>query len=211
MEPCAGADRSRRRSRTSCHAHNTSMRSSAFCSSPMLWTVAPPKRAHRPVAAASDAGSSWPDRRAARRLPRSPPPSPRNPGQSRRVARTSASWAAGWPASRARTRFGSGASSRRSTRHPSRAGGRCWSLRQAFPGQVVERGGELIDNLHKTMLGYAQRFGLAREDVNKRPGEVFYVFGGERYPEAAVVDEFRAFVAGDAHGPATPLRASPRR
>jgi monoamine oxidase len=76
----------------------------------------------------------------------------------------------------------------------SRAGGRCWSLRQTFPGQVVERGGELIDNLHKTMLSYAQRFGLAREDVNKRPGEVFYVFGGVRYPEAAVVDEFRAFV-----------------
>ena len=76
----------------------------------------------------------------------------------------------------------------------SRAGGRCWSLRQAFPGQVVERGGELIDNLHKTMLGYAQRFGLAREDVNKRPGEVFYVFGGERYAEWVVVEEFRAFV-----------------
>ena len=75
-----------------------------------------------------------------------------------------------------------------------RAGGRCWSLRQTFPGQVVERGGELIDNLHKTMLGYAQRFGLPREDVNKRPGEVFYVFGGVRYPEAAVVEQFRAFV-----------------
>jgi monoamine oxidase len=71
----------------------------------------------------------------------------------------------------------------------SRAGGRCWSLRQTFPGQVVERGGELIDNLHKTMLSYAQRFGLAREDVNKRPGEVFYVFGGVRHAEAAVVDE----------------------
>src|SRR5688500_17962543 len=31
-----------------------------------------------------------------------------------------------------------------------RPGGRCWSLHQTFPGQVVERGGELIDNLHKT-------------------------------------------------------------
>jgi monoamine oxidase len=76
----------------------------------------------------------------------------------------------------------------------SRAGGRCCSLRQAFPGQVAERGGELIDNLHKTMLGYAQRFGLAREDVNKREGDVFYVFGHERYPEWVVVEEFRAFV-----------------
>ena len=29
----------------------------------------------------------------------------------------------------------------------------CFSLAATFPGQVVERGGELIDNLHKTMLG----------------------------------------------------------
>jgi monoamine oxidase len=35
----------------------------------------------------------------------------------------------------------------------SRAGGRCWSLRQTFPGQVVERGGELIDNL-TTIAGH---------------------------------------------------------
>ena len=36
-----------------------------------------------------------------------------------------------------------------------RVGGRCWSLRNLFPGQVAERGGEFIDNLHKTMLRYA--------------------------------------------------------
>ena len=54
---------------------------------------------------------------------------------------------------------------------------------------------KLIDNLHKTMLGYAQRFGLAKEDVNKVPGEVFYHFYGQRYPEAAVVTEFRDFVS----------------
>lgn len=76
-----------------------------------------------------------------------------------------------------------------------RAGGRCWSLRGFFPGQVAERGGELIDNLHKTMLGYAQRFGLAKEDVNKVSGEIFYHFYGQRYPEAAVVTEFRDFVS----------------
>src|SRR5262245_61358122 len=33
-----------------------------------------------------------------------------------------------------------------------RTGGRCWSLPGFFPGQVAERGGEFIDNLHKTML-----------------------------------------------------------
>ena len=77
----------------------------------------------------------------------------------------------------------------------SRTGGRCWSLGGFFPGQVAERGGELIDNLHKTMLGYAKRFHLQVEDVNKEPGEVFYHFYGQRYSEAAVVAEFRDFVS----------------
>lgn len=76
-----------------------------------------------------------------------------------------------------------------------RAGGRCWSLRGLFPGQVAERGGEYIDTLHKTMLGYAKRFGLGLEDVEKLPGEVVYQFGGVRYPEAVIVDQYRAFVA----------------
>jgi monoamine oxidase len=60
---------------------------------------------------------------------------------------------------------------------------------------VVERGGEFIDTGHKTMLGYAQEFNLPKEDVLKVPGEVFYHFGGRRYPESVVVDEYRAFVA----------------
>lgn len=76
-----------------------------------------------------------------------------------------------------------------------RAGGRCWSLRGFFPGQVAERGGEFIDNLHKTMLGYAKRFRLRLEELNKEPGEVFYHFFGQRYSEAAVVTEFRDFVS----------------
>src|SRR5262245_52018485 len=74
-------------------------------------------------------------------------------------------------------------------------GGRCFSLRGFFPGQVAERGGELIDNLHKTMLGFANRFNLAREDYNKQPGQIFYYFNGTRYDEATIVDEFRGFVA----------------
>jgi len=97
-----------------------------------------------------------------------------------------------------------------------RPGGRCSSLRNVFPGQVVERGGELIDNLHKTMIGYARRFALTLEDYEKQPGEVFYYFDGNAIPESTVVDEFRAFVAAmhedlrslsneptaDVHGPA---------
>ena len=75
-----------------------------------------------------------------------------------------------------------------------RVGGRCFSLRNFFPGQVAERGGEFIDTPHKTMLRYAHRFHLALEDVSKEPGDVFYHLGGELIPEAAVVGEFREFV-----------------
>ena len=75
-----------------------------------------------------------------------------------------------------------------------RVGGRCASLRGFFPGQVAERGGEFIDNPHKTMLQYAKRFGLALEDVSKEPGDVSYHLGGQLVQESAVVDEFRDFV-----------------
>jgi monoamine oxidase len=75
-----------------------------------------------------------------------------------------------------------------------RAGGRCWSLPGFFPGQVGERGGELIDTGHKTMIALAKRFGLALEDVNKEPGEVRYLFNGQIVSEAAVVGEYRVFV-----------------
>lgn len=76
----------------------------------------------------------------------------------------------------------------------SRTGGRQWSLRGHFPGQVAERGGELIDNLHKTMLGYVQAFDLTLEDMNKQPGEVAYYFDGEHVPEEVIVEQFRDFV-----------------
>ena len=81
-----------------------------------------------------------------------------------------------------------------------RAGGRCYSMSGSplFPGQVIERGGELIDNLHKTMLGYVKEFRLTLEDVGKQPGEAFYYFPdidkNKPIPEAKVVEEFRAFL-----------------
>ena len=75
-----------------------------------------------------------------------------------------------------------------------RVGGRCLSLRNVFPGQVAERGGEFIDTPHKTMIRYARRFNLALEDVSKQPGEIFYHFGGGHVSESEVVDEFRDFV-----------------
>jgi monoamine oxidase len=81
-----------------------------------------------------------------------------------------------------------------------RVGGRCFTLggefggAVTFPGQVAERGGEFIDNLHKTMLAYAQEFDLEREDVTKDEGEIFYHFGGGLIPEETIVDEYRDFV-----------------
>lgn len=74
-----------------------------------------------------------------------------------------------------------------------RVGGRQFS--GLLGGQVMERGGELIDNLHKTMLGWANRFNLTLEDLGKAPGEVTYFFDGVHVPESTVVDEYRAFVA----------------
>jgi monoamine oxidase len=83
-----------------------------------------------------------------------------------------------------------------------RVGGRQWSMGGSFagpvnfPGQVIERGGELLDNLHKVLLSYAQEFGLAKEDLSKHhlAGETTWFFDGRHVPDAQVVDEFRAFV-----------------
>ncbi len=82
-------------------------------------------------------------------------------------------------------------------------GGRVQSLRDVFPNQIAELGGELIDNPHKTMLGLAREFNLQVEDVNKSDGDVFYYFFGQHYSESDVVDEFREFtstIRGDLRG-----------
>lgn len=77
-----------------------------------------------------------------------------------------------------------------------RVGGRVWSLRNVFPGQVAERGAELIDTTHSTVRGLANAYGLTLESYaeNRLPGEEFFYFGGRRWTEAQVVEEFRAFV-----------------
>lgn len=78
--------------------------------------------------------------------------------------------------------------------HPNRLGGRVFSDRTTFPGQVAENGGEMIDTLHKTMLAYAQAFGLAREDLEHAPGDAAYHFFGGLRSEDAVVEEYRVLV-----------------
>lgn len=76
-----------------------------------------------------------------------------------------------------------------------RVGGRCASLRDFFPGQVVERGGETLHGSHHAMIGYARELGLTLENTGSFPGEAWYHFGGKRYSEAQVAEEYRAFAA----------------
>jgi monoamine oxidase len=83
-----------------------------------------------------------------------------------------------------------------------RVGGRVFSLggsfpgQVAFPGQVVERGGELIDTTHLTMKAYAREFGITLEEMEREwlPGESRFHLGGQLVPEADVVDEWRELV-----------------
>ena len=74
-------------------------------------------------------------------------------------------------------------------------GGRVASLRGVFPGQVGERGAELIDTTHSTVRGLATAYGLNLENYEKQPGEESFYFFGRHYSEAEVVAEYRAFVA----------------
>lgn len=77
-----------------------------------------------------------------------------------------------------------------------RVGGRVWSLRGHFPGQVAERGAELIDTTHSTLRGLARAQGLTLESYaeSQHPGEELFHFFGRHWSEAQVVEEFRAFV-----------------
>lgn len=51
-----------------------------------------------------------------------------------------------------------------------RLGGRMWSDRTTFPGQICERGGEFIDTGHLTMLDLAEEFGIALTDFDTDTG-----------------------------------------
>ncbi len=84
----------------------------------------------------------------------------------------------------------------------SRLGGRCFSNRTLVPGMACENGGEFIDTGHRTMLNYANEFGLARETVTHQIGEERFYFAGQNWSEIEVVDQLREVVAnmqGDLH------------
>ena len=77
-----------------------------------------------------------------------------------------------------------------------RLGGRCYSRRGYFAdGQVVERGGELIDTGHTAVLDLAAEFGLPIDDLlaaEPAGTEPRYHFGGQNYTYAQVLAEFQA-------------------
>ncbi len=81
-----------------------------------------------------------------------------------------------------------------------RTGGRCWSMggsfgdQALFPGQVVERGGELIDSQHHQLLNYAQEFGLELEDLSATEGDWTFYFQHQHRSEQAVVEEYLDFL-----------------
>lgn len=77
-----------------------------------------------------------------------------------------------------------------------RVGGRCWTLRGAFnDGQMIEKGGELIDQSHTAIRSLAQELGLnldnlLRAEVNGT--EPLYYFDGEPYTYVQATNDLKA-------------------
>jgi monoamine oxidase len=76
-----------------------------------------------------------------------------------------------------------------------RIGGRCWSDRTSFAnGQVVEHGGELIDQGHTAIRQLAQQLGLKLDNLlsaERNGTEPFYYFDGEPYSYAEATDDLK--------------------
>lgn len=77
----------------------------------------------------------------------------------------------------------------------SRLGGRCWTNRSTFPGQLAEHGGELIDQSHKNIRTLVQELGLVLDNVLAAEGrgtESFYYFSGAPYSGTQVAQDLKA-------------------
>jgi monoamine oxidase len=74
-----------------------------------------------------------------------------------------------------------------------RVGGRCWTLRGAFDdGQIVEHGGELIDQGHTAIRHLAHELGLTLDNLLQAEvngTEPFYYFDGEPYTSAQAASD----------------------
>lgn len=93
-----------------------------------------------------------------------------------------------------------------------RIGGRCYTDRTTFGGQIAERGGELVDTGHEAVLGLVSEFGLGLTNlVEAEPAgtQPFYYFNGKPWSYAdaqkalAVVAERAAADAEAADFPTT--------
>ena len=77
-----------------------------------------------------------------------------------------------------------------------RIGGRCWTLRGAFAeGQIVERGGELIDQSHSHVRRLAQELGLKLDNLlraEQNGTELLGWFGGAPYHYDEMTDDIKA-------------------
>lgn len=77
-----------------------------------------------------------------------------------------------------------------------RLGGRCFSNRSTFPGQIAENGGELIDTYHVETLRLASELGLAVDDLAAYDatagGETIYFLQGEHYTNEEAYNDFKA-------------------
>ncbi|WP_223595326.1 flavin monoamine oxidase family protein [Neobacillus bataviensis] len=75
-----------------------------------------------------------------------------------------------------------------------RVGGRCWTRRGFFKdGQIVERGGELIDTGHKEIQELAKEFGLELDHLIKSESmgtKPFYFFDQSSYSFQEVTNDF---------------------
>ncbi|MFY9579963.1 MAG: NAD(P)/FAD-dependent oxidoreductase [Gaiellaceae bacterium] len=79
--------------------------------------------------------------------------------------------------------------------HPTRVGGRCWTIRDFADGQLGEHGGELIDQGHTAMRQLTQELGFNLDNLltgEPNGTEDFYYFDGARYPYAQVVNDLQA-------------------
>jgi monoamine oxidase len=76
-----------------------------------------------------------------------------------------------------------------------RIGGRCWTDRTSFDnGQIVEHGGELIDQGHTAIRQLAQQLGLKLDNLlsaERNGTEPFYYFDGEPYSYAQATDDIK--------------------
>lgn len=77
-----------------------------------------------------------------------------------------------------------------------RVGGRCWTLRGAFAeGQIVEHGGELIDQGHTAIRQLAGELGLRLDNLlqgEENGTEPTYYFDGKPYSYAQATDDLKA-------------------